>query len=225
MSRSSETLAFQDIFSSLFSGASGAAGSALMGAGELSGFARQLFTGGLDVLDSLGGDAGSAYLADRLSSSNPVLADSLAALEEDTGRFYREQIRPEIVGRGVATGNLGGGRQGIADAMGVETATREFTRGALQLRQADIAQRDAIAESVADRSLTGAGLQFQALPELLGLAERGNNQSLGIYSTLSDILGSPITLSESIAEQFARSFSEERSNSSSKGKSFSLGLT
>lgn len=204
-SGSSQAIAFAPIFEQLFSGASKAGQGALLGANEITRAATQLFTGGSKFMEGLGGDVGTQYLADRVTGDNPVLQQNIDLLREDAGRLFSEQLNPAITSRAVAGGNLGGGRQGVAQGLATEAVTREFVRGSTALRTADQAQRDAAAGTVASNSLAAASTGLGALPGLLDLLERGNSAELGIFSNLSSILGGPTTLTTSSSDSFSRS--------------------
>lgn len=219
-----------DFFKQLFSGATGAANSALINAPELSSAARQLFTGGSQFLQSLGGGAGADYLTSRVTGDNPVLQEQIDRLREDSGRLFTEQINPAITSRAVAGGTFGGGRQGVAQALGAGEAARAFTQGATALRTADQGQRDQIAAQVAQNSLQSAATGLGALPGLLDVLQRGDSAELGVYSQLSGILGGPQVLSQSqssdfaratsqsLSEAFAKSFGEQRSTSTARSR-------
>lgn len=235
-SSSRETLAFEDIFASLYGGASTAAKSALMGAPELATAAKQLFAGGSQFMQGLGGGAGTDYMEERLSGDNPVLEDQIAGLREDAGRLFTEELNPAITSRAVAGGTLGGGRQGVAQGMAIDATQREFMRGATELRANDMNQRDSIAAQVASNSLTAASTGLGALPGMLDLLERGNNAELGVFGALSSILGGPTTLSESessgqstsdsVAQAFSKAFGQQygQNNSSARGSSWNFGI-
>lgn len=226
-SASRQNIAFEDVFANLYGNATNAGARAAGGAGMVSGAAQQLFTGGSQFLESLGGDAGSEYLNSRLNADNPVLNDQIRQLQEDTGRLFREEFNPAITSRAVAGGTLGGGRQGVAQGMAVESAARTFSQGATALRSNDVARRDAIAQSVAQNSLQSASTGLGALPSLLDVLERGTRSELGVYSQLSSILGGPTVLSTSdsrsnaqstsFAESLARAMSEQSSRSYGSG--------
>lgn len=206
-----------DIFAQLYGNATRAAGGSAANAGQLRTAANQLFTGGSQFLENLGGDAGSSYLENRLSANNPVLEEQISQLQEDTGRLFREELNPAITSRAVAGGTFGGGRQGVAQGLAAESAARVFSQGATALRAGDVASRDAVAQSIATNSLNATSTGLGALPSLLEVLERGNNAELGSYSQLSQILGGPTTLTT--AQSLARSFGEQRSQSSGYGRS------
>jgi hypothetical protein len=214
-STSTQDVYQSDIFAQLYGNASTAAGGAAANAGQLRTAAQQLFTGGNQFLEQLGGDAGSAYLEDRLSANNPVLEQQITQLQQDTGRLFREELNPAITSRAVAGGTFGGGRQGVAQGLAAESAGRLFTQGATALRAGDVASRDAVAQSIATNSLQSASTGLGALPSLLEVLERGNNAELGVYGGLSQILGGPTTLTT--AQSLAKSFGEQ--TASSRGSS------
>jgi hypothetical protein len=222
-----------DIFAQLFGNASGAAAKAAANAPELAGIAKQLFTGGAGFMESLGGDAGSEYMRNRLSSDNPVLDEQISGLSTDIGKLFNEQLMPGIRSTAAAGGTLGGGRQGVAEGLATRAAAEQFTKGVTALRANDVNQRDQIAAGIATNSLQSAATGLGALPTLLDISERGANQELGVYSTLAGILGGPTTLSssqstdfsrstaESVAQAFSKSFGQQ--TSTSQGTSTSRG--
>jgi hypothetical protein len=227
-SQSQQDIAFRDLYAGLYGNATGAAGRAVAGADELGSAAKQLFTGGSQFLQGLGGDAGSNYLESRLDSNNPVLEQQISQLQQDTGRLFREELNPAITSRAVSGGTLGGGRQGVAQGLAAEGAANVFAKGATALRAGDVASRDAIAQSVATNSLNAASTGLGALPSLLDVLQRGNNAELGVYGDLSSILGGPTTLtqsgstssgtseavssSSSLAESLAKAYGEQQSS-------------
>lgn len=215
-STSTQDIAFRDLFARMYGGATGAAATAAANAPELMGAARQLFTGGTQFLQGLGGDAGTQYMESRLTGDNPVLGSAIDQLREQSGRLFTENINPAITSRSVAGGNLGGGRQGVAQGIGAGEAARAFTQGATTLQLADIQQRDQIAGQVAQNSIQSAATGLGALPGLLDLVERGNNAELGTYATLSGILGGPTVLGQSQSTQFSKSTAQSMSDAFAK---------
>jgi hypothetical protein len=233
-SSTQQRVAFEDIFAQLYGGATGAANQALLEAPELSGTARQLFTGGVGMLEGLGQDAGTQYLEGRLGDEG--FADQqIDLLREDTGRLFSEELNPAITSRAVAGGTLGGGRQGVAQGLAMEGANREFQRGALDIRMQDQQRKDDIAASIAANSLAATNTGLGALPGLLDTFQQGQGTQLGVYSSLSSILGGPTVLSQSQAAERATSASQSMSDafsqafatstSKAKGKSASVDLS
>jgi hypothetical protein len=228
-----------DLYAKLFGGATGAADSALARTPELMTQAKALFTGGTEFMDLLGGGEAMEYLNSRVTGENPLLQENIDALREDTGRLFREEFNPAITSSAVAGGSLGGGRQGVAQGMAMDSAAREFTRGATALRTGDMAARDSAAATALQGTLQGASTGLGSLPMLMDMATTSAAPELGIYSNLAAILGGPTTLtasnsedfsrsnSQSLSDAFARSFGENQSSSqsSSRGRSNAWNLS
>lgn len=224
---SQDTIAFEDVFARLFGGAEGAAGG--LDPSLLTEAANQLFSGGVGFLDRLGGGAGSQYLESRLNADNPVLQDQISGLQEDLGRFFEEELLPGISSGAAGAGQLGGGRQGVAQGLAAESVAREFQRGSTALRAGDIQARDAAAGSLESLGIQGAGIGLQNLPALQGIAESGFSADLLPYLLLSQVTGGPTVLgssqgsSFSSAADFAAGFSESFGRSQSTSRSESSG--
>lgn len=230
---SSQEIAFAPIFADLFSEASGRA----MGAGPNP--ANMLFSGGLDFLERLQGNAGTDALERRVSGPNVALEGNLQALQERLGRLFSEEINPAIAGEAIATGQLGGGRQGVAQGLGARAIAEQFTQGAASLISEDQAQRDTAAGTLGELLSGGAATGLGALQSLLGIGMEGAT-NLGPLSMLAQILGGPTTLSssvdfsnafsESLGQSFQDAFSENFSvgtsqqSSTSKSRNFNLGF-
>lgn len=223
-STSRQAIAFEDVFAQLYGGASNVAGRLASEAGGLTDQANLLFSGGLGFLDTLAGGADTEYLASRLTGDNAVLDEQIGALGEDIGRFFREEVNPAITSAGVATGTLGGGRQGVAQGRAAEAAAREFQRGATALRSADVAARDAAAAQLQQGRIAGAGAGLSAIPSLFGVAQGGFGAELAPYQALAGIVGGPTVLTQAQATDFAQSSAEEIAAAISRafGENFSL---
>lgn len=231
-SSSTQSIAFEDLFKQLYGGASGAADKAMLGAGDLTKAAQQLFTGGSTFLQGLGGDAGTAYLNSRLKDDS-VLNEQIDLLRQDSAKLFNEDLNPAITSRSVAGGTLGGGRQGVAQGMALDAVGESFSKGAATLRAQDLASKDQAAAQVASNSLSAANTGLGALPGLLDLTERGNNAELGIYSSLASILGGPTVLgqsqstntatsnAQSLSEALSRSYGEQTASSQSRNRATS----
>lgn len=225
-SRSDQRIAFEDIFSQLYGQAGGAAARTANMAPQFTAEAGRLFSGGLEFLDTL---QGPSALDARLGETGTADAQ-IGDLGEDLARFFAEDLNPEITSRGVATGTLGGGRQGVAQGRAAESVAREFARGSTAIRTADVTRRDQLATAAAQNRLGAAGMGLQSLPGLLGVAEGGFMAELAPWMQLSGVLGGPTVLgsssSEDIAAEISRAFGEDfsSSQSKSKSKSFSFGM-
>lgn len=228
VSSSEDRVAFEDVFARLFGGAEGAA--AGLDPSMLTDAANQLFSGGTRFMDQIGADAGSTYLADRLGGENEVLQQQIDLLGEDLGRFFSEDLNPAITSQAIGGGQLGGGRQGVAQGRALSEIANQFTRGATALRAGDIAARDAAAGTLAQNTVQGASVGLAGLSPLAGVAQMGFGAEISPYERLAAILGGPTTLTTagSSSADFARAFSESfgmsRARSTSKSKGLRLGF-
>lgn len=223
VSSSEDRLAFEDVFARLFGGAEGAA--AGLDPSMLTEAANTLFTGGTGFMDSLGADAGSQYMEGRLGE-NEVLREQIDLLGEDLGKFFDEELLPGITSEAVGGGQLGGGRQGVAQGRAVDAVGEQFTRGATALRAGDIGARDAVAGTLAGNDVQGTMAALQGIPALAGVADMGFGAGMEPHARLAAILGGPTTLTSagSSSADFARSFSESFGYSSAESTSKSKGL-
>ncbi len=229
VSSSEDTVAFEDIFARMFGGAEGAAGG--LDPSMLTEAANQLFSGGMGFMDQIGGDAGSEYLEGRLSGENEVLQQQIDLMGEDLGKFFNEELLPGITSEAVGGGQLGGGRQGVAQGQAIDAVGEQFTRGVSQLRTGDIASRDAAAGVLSQNAISGATAGLQGIPALAGVADMGFGAGLAPYERLAAIMGGPTTLTSagSTSADFARSFSESfgysTAQSTSKSKGIKIGIS
>lgn len=231
--RSTQRIAFEDVFARLFGDAERTA--ANLDTSVLTDASNQLFSGGMDVLGRLGGDAGSEYLNNRLQGNNQVLDAQLELLQSNVGDLFREELLPAITSEAVAGGALGGGRQGVAQGQAAEAASDAFQRGAVELRSRDQAQRDALAGGIADRSIQGAQIGLAGLPGLIDVAAQGLTAQMAPMEFLARILGNRDVLTESTSESsgesfssaddFARNFAEAFGFSTSRDRSGSRSTT
>lgn len=167
--------------------------------------------------------SGPSPLDERLAADGTA-DEQIALLGEDLGRFLEEGLLPQIKSRGVATGTLGGDRQGVAQGGAIEAMLREFVRGATGIRTADVTRRDQLATSAAQQRLQAAGVGLGALPGMLDVSQASVLGELAPWQALAAVLGGPTVLGSSSGFETSRGYSEERSSSSSKSKSFSLGF-
>lgn len=230
-SQASQDVAFKDLFAKLYGGASSAA--AGLSGTPIKSAADMLFSGGTSFLEGLSGGAGTDYLESRIKGESPVLKEQIAALGDDLGAFFRDELNPAITSQAVGGGALGGGRQGVAQGIATREVGTQFARGVTALRSADIAARDAAARDLTSLQTSAAGTGLAALPALLGIAQTGALADLAPFQALGGILGGPTVLgqsssfgtSQNVAEQISDSFSQSTSKSKGKSKSGSIGFS
>jgi hypothetical protein len=225
---SQDTVAFEDIFARMFGGAEGAAGG--LDPSMLTGAANTLFSSGMGFMDQIGGDKGTAYLQDRLGGDNAVLQEQIDLMGKDLGSFFNEELMPGITSQAVGGGQLGGGRQGVAQGAAMRQVGDQFTRGSVALRAGDIAARDNAASTLSGNAIGGAMTAFQGMPGMMGVANAGFGAGMAPYERLASILGGPTTLGSSFstsadwANAWSNSFAQSSATSKSKSKAMSLGF-
>lgn len=238
-STSAQSIAFEDLYQKLFGSATGAAASAAEAAPILQGQAAQLFSGGVDFLAQLQGGPGTDALAARIGDTSARDAQ-LEALQAGLGDLFNEELNPAITGRAVAAGQLGGGRQGVAQAQAAKAIAGQYAQGASSIIASDQAQRDQAATSLAGLQQGGAAAGLSALPGLFGVGQGAAMAGLAPYEALAQILGGPTVLTQgqstqfgqsssdaiarAISEAFGEDFQYGTSQSSSKGSSFNFGI-
>lgn len=126
--------------------------------------------GGFDALSGIAGGTNPALqqLQQQASGQNPFLQQNIDQLGGDVTRQFERGLAG-IAGQAVGAGQLGGGRQGVAEGLLGEAATREFARGSTQLRSEDITRQLQASQAVLGAQ-AGAGGQLgaQGLQGLLG---------------------------------------------------------
>lgn len=123
--------------------------------------------------ESLAGIAGGTNpalqaLQQQAVGQNPFLQEQIGQLGEDITRQFERGIAATNTAA-VGAGQLGGGRQGVAQGLLGEAATREFARGATALRNQDIGRQLQASQAVLGAQQGAAGqLGAQGLQGLLG---------------------------------------------------------
>jgi len=217
-SRSGQQVAFEDVFARLFGNAEGVAGN--LDTSLLTTAANQLFAGGTDFLSGIGGDAGSAFMRERLAGGDSLLNGQLDLLQADIGELFREELLPGIQREAVGAGQLGGGRQGVAEAGALEAASEAFTRGAVDLRTREQAQRDTIAGDLAQNSIQGATAGLAGIPGLLDVAAGGITAQTAPLEFLAAILGDQSILTQASSQSSGQSFANAMDFARSLAESF-----
>ncbi len=209
-SSSSQQTVFQsDLFAQLFGGASNVAGG--IDTQGLTDAANQLFTSGQGFLGDLQGisagtDVSGEFLSSRVSGEGGFVDENIAALGEDLGQFFNEQLLPGITSEAVAGGALGGGRQGVAQGKAIESVGREFRRGSLEIRNADLRERTEAARQLSAQKLSASQAGLTGVQSQFDLANAATLAPFSPFLTLAQILGDPTVLGESEAKSKSSSF-------------------
>lgn len=217
-SQSSQDVFLSQLFSQIYGGATTAA--AGVDTADISKAGSQLFSGGLNFLDRLGGGAGADELAARANGSDTSGRDAqLGVLQSQLGDFFNKQLLPGITSRGVSTGTLGGSRDAVELGEATNQIGKAFSTGAASIISNDQAARDAAAGKFADVTNQGAAAGLSSLSSLYGLAQGGATAALTPYQILSQIIGGPTVLGNSsstqdaVAQALSSSFSNQGSSS------------
>ncbi len=193
--------------------------------------------GGIDALAGIAGGTNPAAqaLQQQATGQNPFLQQQIGQLGEDVTRQFERGLAATNA-QAVGAGQLGGGRQGVAQGLLGEAATQQFARGATQLRSDDIGRQLQASQSLlgaqagAGQALGGLGLQQQlgnqssALQGLLGQGQLGlgglgqlqGQFNLGLspfqaqfspLQSFAQILGGPTVLSQGSSQGTSSAFS------------------
>lgn len=223
---SGQRIAFQDVFSNLFSNATGAAGR--VDPGRISQAASLLFNAGGGIIDNLqdGGVAGEA-LEERLRARDGLADRQIDQLGDRLERFLGEQANPAITQSGVQAMTLGGSRGEVQRGIAERGAAEAFTSGATDILLRDQAARDDIASTLLANENARSATSLSALPQLFGLQEAGALSELSPYAALSGILGPQIALTDSQSTSFGEggSQAEQFSSAIAEALGFSLDRT
>ena len=213
-STSTQDVFAADLFRKLFGEASNVAGG--IDTAGLTERANELFDSGTGFLGDLqeisaGEDVSGQFLSSLISGEGGFVDENIAALSEDLGQFFNEELLPGITSEAVGGGQLGGGRQGVAQGKAVESIGREFRRGSLDIRNADLRRRQEAAKTLSAQRLSASQAGLTGAQQQFDLANAATLAPFSPFLTLSQILGSPTTLTQS------------QSSSKSKSLKFSTG--
>ena len=194
--------------------AQGAFGGQQQGAQDFQSFLGGLGAQGTDnqFLGALGQQA----------QGNPALvAAQTGQLSTDLARQFTEQLNPAIGRQATGLGQLGGGRQGVAQGLAIQGQQRALAQGAVGFQTAD-AQRAQQAAQFGGQ-LFGQGLQQQGQ-----FAQQGFNAQFQPGQQLAQLLGAPTVLSQQGAfdqsSQFGFNTNQSRSSSFGSSSGFNIGF-
>ncbi len=190
--------------------------------GQLSQTGQQGITNIGNIQQALGGELpGFGATADAQQAlrqqafgENPELQNQINLLGQDIGQTFQQQILPGIQSEAIGTGQLGGGREGVAQGLASQAALSEFQRGAQTFRSEDITRQLAAAGQLGQLGLgqqaqTGAqlgdagALNLGALGELQNLFNLGLSPfaaEFGALNNLAGIIGQPTVLQQGAAQ-------------------------
>ncbi len=199
-SSSSQEVFSADLFRRLFAGASNVAGG--IDTTGLTEAANKLFTSGQGFLGDLeelsaGEDVSGEFLSSRISGEGGFVDENIAGLSSDLGQFFEEELLPGITSEAVGGGQLGGGRQGVAQGKAIESVGREFRRGSLEIRNRDLRERTEAAKTLTAQRLSASSAGLAGVQQQFDLANAATLAPFSPFLTLAQIFGTPTTLTES----------------------------
>lgn len=197
------------VFTDLYQGARQALGR--INPNDLQAAAGSLFDAGGNFLSTLmdnasGNSPAGQYLTQTLNDTG-LVDEQIGQLQSELGQFFGEQLLPQIQSQAVSAGQLGGGRQGVAQAQGIQYLGDAFTKGVLGIRQADQQRRDNLALNLGQMQTEAAGAGIGALANLYALAQNQTLAPLAPWAAYSDIIGRPTVLGQGSSSSSSSSWS------------------
>lgn len=186
-------------------------------------FLQALYGASADVTDPRGaakaGVEATAYSLPRIQQAfdsisaltDPTgqIAAQEAALSQGLGRFFREEINPEISRGALAAGQSGGARQGVAQGVAAGQLADAFTQG-----RGDIVAR-------ANQTALGASAVIPTMAQTLyDTSLAPSSAGLDPLAQLAEILGGPTVLQTAIGQSASR----QRSRATEQSSRFSFGF-
>lgn len=169
---------------------------------------------GNEFLSALSGQAGGN--PDLVAAQTGQLSDVLA-------QQFNEQINPAISRQAQGFGQLGGGRQGVAQGAAIQGQQRALAAGNVGFQQADAAR--------SQQAATAGGQLFgQGLGQAGQFAQQGFGAQFAPGQQLQQLFGAPTVLSQqgSVDQAFgfdtAKSFKTAQGTSSGKSSGFNFGF-
>lgn len=160
--------------------------------GVAQGLAGQLGQQGQGFLDTLGGNQFTEQLGQFAQQGNPFVQQQISNFGQDIGQNLGQNILPQIRSGGIATGQPGGSRAGIAEGLALQGAQRAFGQGVTDLRSNAFNQQVGAAQAGGQLAQGGAAAGLGGIGELFNLGLGGFQAEFAPLQNLAAILGSPI---------------------------------
>lgn len=149
--------------------------------GQLAGGQNVGFGQGQQGLDTLSGftqgtGLGQEQLQRIARGGDPAVQNQINQLGDDLNRNFFQEINPGITSEAIGGGQLGGGRQGVAQGLGIQATQDAFQRGSTDIRFQDL-NRQAGAAGLLGQQAGQAGGQLGQLGLQQGTAQAGINQA------------------------------------------------
>ena len=133
-------------------------------------------------------------LQNMSNPNNAMVQQNVDLLGQDLNRQFSNQLLPQIQGSAIASGSLGGGRQGVAEGLAAQGISDAFARGSADIRNNALAQAQQAAST--GGNLLGQGIQtaFGAAPGLVNLGLSPFQSAFLPLQNLAGLLGNPAIL-------------------------------
>ena len=185
---------------------------------QFAGQSQDLFAQGQQALGGLTDNTFLDQLGAQAGGNPDLVAAQTGQLSDVLSQQFNEQINPAITSQAVGGGTLGGGRQGVAQGLGIQGQQRALAAGNVGFQTADAARSQQAAQ--AGGQLFGQGAQAQAglLPGLQQLLAGPQNQQLQSLMGLISGIGAPTVLNQQSA------FDQAQATSTGKSSGFNVGF-
>lgn len=187
--------------------------------GQFAQQAQQLFGQGQQQLGGLTDNPFLSALGAQAGGNPDLVAAQTGQLSDVLAQQFTEQINPAITSRAIGGGQLGGGRQGVAQGAAIQGQQRALAAGNVGFQAADAARAQQAAATGGQLFGQGAQAQVAALPGLQALLQSPFNQQIQSLLGLGQAIGGPNVLSQQSA------FDTSRSTSTSSGFNVGFGQT
>ena len=187
--------------------------------GQFAGQSQALFQQGQQALGGLTDNPFLSALGGQAGGNPDLVAAQTGQLSDVLAQQFTEQINPAITSESIRGGQLGGGRQGVAQGAAIQGQQRALAAGNVGFQAADAARAQQAALGGGQLFGQGAEATQAALPGLQGLLAAPFGQQLQSLLGLGQAIGGPTTLSQQSA------FDRSRSSGSSSGFNIGFGST
>jgi hypothetical protein len=178
-------------------------------AGQLAG---QLMPGLMQNMNQLTNNPFLSQLQQFSQPNNQMVQQNVDLLGQDLQRQFQQDLMPQIAQNAIAGGQLGGGRQGVAQGLAAQGISDAFARGSADIRNQAYGQAQQAAGM--GGQMLGQGIQagFNAAPALMNLGLSPYTAAWMPLQQLGGLLGSPTTIGSGRSSGSSREFNMQFGN-------------
>lgn len=159
-----------------------------------------------------------AQMMQQAQGNPDLVAAQTQQLSGDLAQQFNEQINPAIGRTAAGLGQLGGGRQGVAQGAAIQGQQRALAQGALGFQQADVMRQLGAGQAGGQMFGAGIGQAMQGLGQQAGFMGQGFMAQFQPLQQLAALFGDPTVLSKQQAQN------QSQSSGQSSSSSFNLGF-